>query len=251
MTRFIAALLLCLSSTLAWAGSGTITVLDSTGTTKTYDVTTDGSGNFIGKGVICDQAAGANCATVTANNELYVDTPTSNSNLYTAITSAVPCLVATAYNTNTYTNGSTSPANCDTHGNVYMNPGGNVLPVTQAPIVASTMLSYFLQPTASTNANNVKASAGSVYWVLVMNNSATVNYLRLYNTAGAPTCSSATNLVTQIMIPASTTVGGVSIPFLYGLPFSSGIGICVTSGYATTDVTNATATSMAVTIGYF
>src|SRR5215472_293559 len=119
MTRFIAALLLCLWSTLAWAGSGTITVLDSTGATKTYDVTTDGSGNFIGKGVICDGAAGANCATVTAQGEVIIDTPTSNSNLYTALTSAVPCLVATTFNSNTYTAGTTSPANCDTHGNVY------------------------------------------------------------------------------------------------------------------------------------
>jgi hypothetical protein len=251
MKRLLAAALICLLPTLAFAGSSTISVQDSLGATKVYDVVTDVGGNYISKGVICDQSAAANCATVTANNELYVDTPTSNSNLYTALTSAVPCLVSATYNGNNYTAGSTSPANCDTHGNVYMNPGGNVLSVTQAPIVASTMSSYFLQPTAGTNANNVKASAGSVYWVLVMNNSGTVNYLRLYNTAGTPTCSSATNLVTQIMIPASTTVGGVSIPFLYGLPFTSGIGICVTSGYATTDVTNATATSMALTIGYF
>jgi hypothetical protein len=249
--KILLALVFCLLPSFAWAGASTISVQDSTGATKIYDVVTDAGGNYISKGVICDQSAAANCATVTANNEVYVDTPTTNSNLYTALTSAVPCLVATAYNTNTYTTGSTSPANCDTHGNVYMNPGGNVLSVTQAPIVASTMSSFFLQPTASTNATNIKASAGSVYWVLIENNSATVNYLRFYNTAGTPTCSSATGLITQIMVPASTTVGGVSVPFLYGLPFTTGIGICVTSGYATTDVTNATATSMALTIGYY
>ena len=56
----------------AYAGSGTITVLDSTGTTRTFDITTDGSGNYLWKDVICDQSAGANCATVDASNNLHI-----------------------------------------------------------------------------------------------------------------------------------------------------------------------------------
>ncbi len=51
---------------VALAGSGTITVKDASGSTQTYDVTTDGSGFYLSKTVICDQSAGANCATVKA-----------------------------------------------------------------------------------------------------------------------------------------------------------------------------------------
>jgi hypothetical protein len=56
----------------AHAGAGTIMVLDSTGTTKTFDVVTDGSGNFIQKSGIFDYAAGANGASVDASHNLGV-----------------------------------------------------------------------------------------------------------------------------------------------------------------------------------
>ncbi len=51
----------------AVAGSGTIVVKDGGGTNRTYDVVTDGSGNFVAKNVLCDQSAAANCATVSSN----------------------------------------------------------------------------------------------------------------------------------------------------------------------------------------
>ncbi len=213
-----------------------------------------------------------------------VDVTTSSNNLYSALTASIPCLNATAYNTNSYTTGSTSPVSCDLNSNFYVSgmptlitavespppmnvngtataqtgstPGtaqtGTVIAANTAPVPAASggLTTYFLQPTASTNSVNVKATAGQVYWVLAENNSATVNYLRLYNTSSAPTCSSASLLITQIQIPASTSVGGVNIPLPFGIPFSTGIGICVTSGYATTDTTNATATAISLTIGY-
>ncbi len=122
--------------------------------------------------------------------------------------------------------------------------------VSAVPTTSGGLTTYFLQPTASTNSNNVKSSAGQVYWILVENNSAVVNYLRFYNTSSAPTCSSATNMLFQVQIPASTAVGGVNISPPMGVAFSTGIGICVTSGYATTDTTNATATAISLTIGY-
>lgn len=56
----------------AHAGAGTITVKDSAGATQTFDVVTDGSGNFVQKSVICDVAAAANCASVSAGNALFV-----------------------------------------------------------------------------------------------------------------------------------------------------------------------------------
>ncbi len=43
----------------------------------------------------------------------------------TAAVAPVPCLNATAQNTNTYTTGSTSPTNCDVNSNLYVNLGKN------------------------------------------------------------------------------------------------------------------------------
>ena len=67
MTRLLASLLaLLLGAAPAFAGSGTITVLDSGSTTRTYDVITDGSGHFVSQMGICDGAAAAQCAAVKA-----------------------------------------------------------------------------------------------------------------------------------------------------------------------------------------
>jgi hypothetical protein len=60
--------LMCAFSHDAFAGNGTITVKDSAGTTQTFDVVTDGSGNFIQKNVNCDYLVGANCGTVDASH---------------------------------------------------------------------------------------------------------------------------------------------------------------------------------------
>lgn len=119
------------------------------------------------------------------------------------------------------------------------------------PVTTGGLTWYFVQPAASDNHVVIKAGAGQVYNIQVTNNSATVNYLRLYNaTTGFNGCNSATNIVGQWAIPASTSVGGLSISIPLGIAFSTGISICVTSGYATTDTTNATATAMSVNVGY-
>lgn len=123
--------------------------------------------------------------------------------------------------------------------------------IVQEPRTSGGLSVYFLQPTASSNQNNIKNGAGQVYKISVTNNSATVNYLRLYNAAsGFSGCNSATNLVYQMAIPASTSGAGYSDSWDYGIAFSTGISICVTSGYATNDTTNATASAMSVNIGY-
>ena len=126
--------------------------------------------------------------------------------------------------------------------------GGTVQPVPGAANGTST---YFVQPGASDNHAVIKAGAGTVYGIAVFNNSATINYLRLYDaTTGFNGCNAATNLVTQIQIPASTSVAGAVIPFPLGVAFSTGISICVSSCYATTDTTAATASAMSVTVSY-
>jgi hypothetical protein len=92
---------------------------------------------------------------------------------------------------------------------------------------------------ASTNSTNVKASAGNVYGITLINTTATLYYLRLYNTASAPTCSSATGYVTTIPVPASTSGAGVTVSLPVGISFSTGISYCLTGGPTSTDNTNA------------
>jgi hypothetical protein len=117
-----------------------------------------------------------------------------------------------------------------------------VLCITPVPIV------YFVQPTASDNHANIKNGAGKVYKISVTNNSATTNYLRMYDAAsGFNGCNSATNLVYQMAI---LPTAGFIDTWAGGMPFATGISICVTSGYATTDTTAATASALSVNVGY-
>jgi hypothetical protein len=87
---------------------------------------------------------------------------------------------------------------------------------------------YRLVSAATTNAANVKASAGQVYAVIVSNVNAAARYLHLYNNAGAPTCNA--SIINTFIIPGATTGGGTNIPIALGVEFSSGIGICITTG---------------------
>ena len=57
---------LLFGATLAFGGSSTIVVKDGNGISRTYDVVTDGSGNFVGMFGLCYGTAAAQCAAVKA-----------------------------------------------------------------------------------------------------------------------------------------------------------------------------------------
>lgn len=110
---------------------------------------------------------------------------------------------------------------------------------------------FFLQPTASDNHAVIKAGQGLVGGLYLTSITATPNWVRLYNaTTGFNGCGSATGLVAQFVIPGLTTGQGISAPMPPGGlgGFTTGIAICVTSGYATTDTTNATASAISVNV---
>jgi hypothetical protein len=95
---------------------------------------------------------------------------------------------------------------------------------------------------ASTNATSCKGSAGNLYGYEIYNTSTTVYYLRLYNLASAPTCSSATGFIRTIPIPPASAAGGVGGAVSnYSVPvnFGTGIGYCITAGSSSTDNTSA------------
>jgi hypothetical protein len=111
---------------------------------------------------------------------------------------------------------------------------------------------YNVEPGASDNHANIKNGAGQVYSVSAFSKDTVANYIRLYNAAsGFNGCNSATNLVWSGIIPgASTGAGFTGVLFEGGLPFSTGISICVTGAYGQTSTTSATASVMEVNVGY-
>jgi len=122
--------------------------------------------------------------------------------------------------------------------------------VTTIPGAApATVLSSAIMA-ASTNATSVKASAGAVYNVTVYNSSSTLAWLKLYNSASAPTCGSGTP-VARYLIPAVASGGaGSNIDIAAGSAFSTGIAYCVTGLLADADTTATAAGTMAVNITY-
>jgi hypothetical protein len=105
---------------------------------------------------------------------------------------------------------------------------------------------------ATTNATSCKASAGNFYGYEIYNSTTTVYYLRLYNTASAPTCSSATGFIRSIPIPPAGSAGQVNGAISnqqFPTNYSTGIGFCITGGSSSTDNTSA-ATGLFVTLRY-
>jgi hypothetical protein len=95
---------------------------------------------------------------------------------------------------------------------------------------------YYITTTASTNSINAKNTAGMLHVIHLYNSTATIYYLRLYDSSTAPTCSSATNFVESIPLPPGQTNGRVTFQ---GEPYTNGIGYCITGGAGSTDATNA------------
>ena len=93
---------------------------------------------------------------------------------------------------------------------------------------------------ATTNATNVKASAGQVYNIQCFNVNAAVRYLKLYNKASAPTVGTDTPVKT-LAIPGNTAGAGFVIGWPQGLEFGTGISFALT-----TEATDAGTTAVAL-----
>lgn len=90
-----------------------------------------------------------------------------------------------------------------------------------------------LNSAATTNAANVKATAGLVFNISVMNTSAATKYVRLYNKATAPTVGTDV----PVMVIAVPATSSKEITINYGLKFATGIGYSITNAAGATDAT--------------
>jgi hypothetical protein len=87
--------------------------------------------------------------------------------------------------------------------------------------------------------NFITAAATTLYSVTATNTGTHIANVRIYNSASAPTCTSATNLVFEFDLMSSATSPGMS-PNLgpVGILLSNGLAYCISGAYGHTDNTN-------------
>lgn len=284
MRKFALALILgLLFSQHAWAAAGltTIDVKDAGGTTRTFTVlSTTGAvtGGLSSTQVICDPTTPTQCAAVSSGGAVTVS-PVGTAQ--GASTSGVTGSLVLCATTTSITGGTTATVNgfnctpagalridnstvagtaIDTNSGTKSAGTQRVVLATDQPALTNPLLvniqavtsggwslSSTLTPN-NTTAVVVKASAGQIGKIVAFNNSATIAYLKIYNATSA-TCGSGTP-VDRILIPASTSGAGVSIPDAVGDAYSTGITYCVTTGYADNDTTAPAANAYVVNIHY-
>jgi hypothetical protein len=140
-------------------------------------------------------------------------------------------------------------------GAIFLNasipPGTNTIGAT--PLVPQTtggLSIYRLLSAATTNAQSVKGSAGQLYGWYVSNVNAAARFLKIYNTASAPTAGSGTPVMT-IAIPGGSTAGaGANVEFANGIAFGTGIGITITGAVADNDTTAIAANEVILNLLY-
>lgn len=97
----------------------------------------------------------------------------------------------------------------------------------------------------------IKATAGQVYWIHAMNMVATARYLKFYNATAASVTVGSTTPVLTFPIPANSTTGaGFVFNIPQGIPFSTAISVACTTGVADADTGAPGANDVIINVGY-
>jgi hypothetical protein len=100
---------------------------------------------------------------------------------------------------------------------------------------------------ASGNATNVKASAGQIGFMYATNTGAAFAYVKLYDSASAPTAGAGTPVQVYGLPPG----GGGNLPIPAGLVFAAGIGYTIVAGTgADADATAVALSQVNLNLGY-
>ena len=112
-----------------------------------------------------------------------------------------------------------------------LNAQAQVVPYTGSSTMSGTS-------TASTNAANIKSSAGYLTELTLSNPTATAAYMKIFNNAGTPTVGTDSPVI-NIPIPANSFQ---SFQFgILGKRFGTGIAVCITGAASDFDTSNAVA----------
>lgn len=148
----------------------------------------------------------------------------------------------------TITSGNASPLQLDSSGKLLVNctgcSAGSTVSLNPATSGGLTLSHAVLA--ASTNATSLKASAGQAYEICLNNNAAYPIYLKLYNSASAPTVGT-TTVVKVIEAQAGVPT---CMRTEEGFTFGTGIAWAATKGIADADTTAVLASDGSVEIAY-
>lgn len=140
---------------------------------------------------------------------------------------------------NTYFNGTTwDRVRGDANGGAWVQPSTN-----------SGTSNFSLIAAATTNSTNVKNAPGVLTEITVYNNATAMAYLKLYNSASAPTCGSGTP-VGRYLIPGGSNGAGSNVTLSLGKAFSTGISFCITGAIGDADTTAVAANQYIVNMTY-
>jgi len=193
--------------------------------------------------VIMDAAGNTRGANVNASNQLSVSV--DNSNVSTNI-AQVNGVTVTTGNGVSGTGVQRVTLASDSTGQVALATGTNAIgSVNLSPTTSGGWSTYHLASAASTNATNIKASAGQVGGWFVYNSNAAMRKLVFHNTSGTPTAGS--SVFFAICIPPGA---GANVEFTNGIPFSTGIAITTVTGLADSDATAVAANDLIINIWY-
>jgi hypothetical protein len=109
--------------------------------------------------------------------------------------------------------------------------------VNQVPATTGGPTLARIKAAASTNATNVKASAGQIYGYALFNNTSSAKFFKVYNKASSPTVGTDTPAFT-IIVPAN---GGANVSWDMGIPLGTGIAYAITGAIADSDTTSTAA----------
>ena len=92
---------------------------------------------------------------------------------------------------------------------------------------------------ATTNANNIKPTAGAVYGFFFASKlaAATARYVKFYDKAAAPVVGTDTPLFTVPVVATTGQVGEAELEISMGIPFKNGIAYAITGAIADSDTT--------------
>lgn len=113
------------------------------------------------------------------------------------------------------------------------------------PFTSGGLSNYHVVAAATTNAANIKASAGQVYAWNIFNNAAYPVYVKFHNSSGTPTAGS--GVVHTVGVPAG---GGNNWNSDIGFPFATGIAITIVKDIADAGATAVAASDCVVDVKY-
>lgn len=244
----------------ALTGQSTAFAAAATGNTTGLDVSTAGNVSFILKNTVAASAFGANgvivfeqsddniqwglLQTTRNDNGAVASTHTIGANaanteiIYEAALEGVNYLRA-RLTTGVSTNGVTIVV---APGSLPFSP--NVSAILM-PTTGGGLSTFHLVSAASTNATNIKASAGQVYAWYIYNSNASARKVAFHNTAGTPTAG--VSIFMALVIPA---LSAANVELGNGIAFSTGISITTVTGLADTDATAVALNDISLNIYY-